>query len=220
MFIIKETNMSNIYQAPILITEQYLKQYSPIPNNFKWDDILPFIPIAEEVWVAPILGRKLYNELLTEVSENNVSGEHATLLLKIYPYLSMAIVYESMPFLAHHISEKGITAGHSDNSEPISSSELSNMQNHIRTQLEVLKKMLKQFLNEHKECFPSYDVDYSDCSCDNNDCDAFALFLWNSERIDVNNDRWLRYYNFYKELKHRPNSNVRLYSNKRLFPYL
>ena len=80
--------------------------------------------------------------------------------------------------------------------------------------------MLKQFLNEHKECFPSYDVDYSDCSCDVNDCDAFMLFQWGSERIDVNNDRWLRYYNFYKELKHRPNSNVRLYSNKRLFPYL
>lgn len=212
--------MNNIYKTPILITEEYLKQYSPIPNNFNWDDILPFIPIAEEVWVAPILGRKLYNELLEQVQLNEISGENSTLLLKLYPYLSMAIVYESMPFLAHHISEKGITAGHSDNSTPISSNDLSNMQNHIRTSLEVLKKMLRQFLNDHSNCFPLYQTDSTDCNCDIDACDAFALFLWNDNKIDINNQHWLKYYNFYKEMKNRPNANIRLYSNKRIFPYL
>lgn len=212
--------MSNIYQTPILITEEYFKTYSPIPNNYNWDDIVPFIPIAEEIWIVDILGRKLYKELLEQVSNNEVSGENSTLLLKLYPYLSMAIIYESMPFIAYSITEKGITKGKSENSEPISNSELSNMQNHIRTELEVLKRMLKHFLNDNKECFPLYDADGSDCNCNVNDCDAFALFIWNSERLDIENQRWLRYYNFYNELKHKPNANIRLYSNKRIFPYL
>ena len=184
--------MNESYLPHLWITEEYLKAYSPIPNNFNWDDIRPFVPIAEEVWVVDILGRALYNELIEQVAANNISGENSTLLLKIYPYLSMAIVYESMPFLAHHISEKGITAGKSENSEPITNIELTNIQNHLRTQLEVLKKMLKQFLNEHKECFPSYDVDDSDCSCDINDCEYFSLFVWNSERLDIQNQKWLK----------------------------
>lgn len=212
--------MNEVYLNPILIDFKYFTAYSPVPTNYNWDDIVPFVPIAEEIWVVDVLGRKLYNELLEEVKENKVSGENSTLLLKLYPYLSMAIVYESMPFLAYNISEKGITKGKSENSEPITNIELTNVQNHLRTQLEVLKKMLKQFLNEHKECFPSYDVDDSDCSCDINDCEYFSLFVWNSERLDIQNQKWLKWYNFYNQIKNKPNANVRLYSNKRMFPYI
>ena len=62
----------------------------------------------------------------------------------LYPYLSIAIVYESLPFIANHISEKGITKNSSDNSEPISNTELTNIQNHLRTQLEFLKMNFKK----------------------------------------------------------------------------
>ena len=212
--------MADIYLNPILIDFNYFSAYSPVPTNYNWEDIRPFVSIAEEVWLVDILGRKLYNELLEQVANNNLTGENSTLLLKIYPYLSMAIVYESMPFLAYNINEKGITKGKSDNSEPVTNTEITNVQNHIRTQLEVLKKMLKSFLHEHKECYPNFDADDSDCTCDIDDCGDFAVFLWNSERLDIQNERWMKWYNFYNQLKHRPNANVRLYSNKRMFPYL
>lgn len=205
--------MADIYLNPTLIDFNYFSTYSPVPNNFNWDDIRPFVNIAEEIWVVDIIGRKLYNELLEQVSINEISGENSTLLLKIYPYLSMAVIFESLPFLAYHISEKGITAGKSDNSEPISNVELVNMQNHIRTQLEVLKKMLKTFLNEHSECYPLYNADDTNCGCDDIDeCGAFALFLWNSEKISIN--RELKWYNFYQKMKNRPNANLRIFSNK------
>lgn len=126
----------------------------------------------------------------------------------------MAIVFESLPFIAFHISEKGITAGKSDNSEPISSSELSNMQNHIRTELEVLKSMLKKWLNEHAECYPLYNSDTNDCNCNLDDCSAFALFAWGKERLSINEERNLKWYAFYNNLRHKPNSNLRMYSNK------
>lgn len=197
----------------ILITEQYLKEFSPIPNNYNWNDILPFIPIAEQIWVVDIIGKKLYDELLEQVADNNVNGTNATLLLKIYPYLAMAILYEALPFINAHISEKGITLNDSENSKSISSSELSNMQNHIRTQLEVLKKMLKEFLNEHAECFPLYTKDECvSCSTSMNDCDAFALFAWNSNTIE--RDKYIKWYNYFNIIKQQPNSNNRLYSNK------
>jgi hypothetical protein len=204
--------MADIYLNPTLIDFSYFSAYSPVPNNFNWDDIRPFVSIAEEVWVVDILGRKLYNELLEQVQNNNLTGENSTLLLKIYPYLSMAIVFESMPFLAYNITEKGVTKGKSDNSEPISNSELINMQNHIRTQLEVLKRMLKNFLNENSDCYPLFKSDDDCCTTtDIDDCGAFALFLWNANRIDVH--REMKWYNFYQKMKQNPNANIRLYSN-------
>lgn len=204
--------MADIYLNPTLIDFSYFSAYSPVPTNYNWDDIRPFVSIAEEVWVVDILGRKLYNELLEQVQNNNLTGENSTLLLKIYPYLSMAIVFESMPFLAYNITEKGVTKGKSDNSEPISNSELINMQNHIRTQLEVLKRMLKNFLNENSDCYPLFKSDDDCCTTtDIDDCGAFALFLWNANRIDVH--REMKWHNFYQKMKQNPNANIRLYSN-------
>lgn len=204
--------MADIYLSPTLIDFSYFSAYSPVPTNYNWDDIRPFVSIAEEVWVVDIVGRKLYNELLEQVQNNNLTGENSTLLLKIYPYLSMAIVFESMPFLAYNITEKGVTKGKSDNSEPISNSELINMQNHIRTQLEVLKRMLKNFLNENSDCYPLFKSDDDCCTTtDIDDCGAFALFLWNANRIDAH--REMKWYNFYQKMKQNPNANIRLYSN-------
>lgn len=204
--------MADIYLSPTLIDFSYFSAYSPVPTNYNWDDIRPFVSIAEEVWVVDIVGRKLYNELLEQVQNNNLTRENSTLLLKIYPYLSMAIVFESMPFLAYNITEKGVTKGKSDNSEPISNSELINMQNHIRTQLEVLKRMLKNFLNENSDCYPLFKSDDDCCTTtDIDDCGAFALFLWNANRIDVH--REMKWYNFYQKMKQNPNANIRLYSN-------
>lgn len=199
-----------MFESKILITEEYLKLYSPIPNNYNWDDIKPFIPIAQEIWVSDILGRPLYNELLEQVSNNEVSGENATLLLKLYPYLSIAIVYESLPFIANHISEKGITKNSSDNSEPISNTELTNIQNHLRTQLEFLKMNFKKWLNEHAECYVLYNIDNCNSNCNIDDCDAFSLFQWNTNRLNISDKKYL---NKYYKMKNKPNSNNRLFSS-------
>ena len=125
--------MSDILYTINLINEEYLKAYSPIPVNFNYDEIRPFVTVAERIWVSDIIGCDLYEELLSQVEKDEISEENSTLLLKIYPYLAMAVTYEALPFIAYHFSEVGITAGKSDNSEPITNAQLTNIQNHLRT---------------------------------------------------------------------------------------
>lgn len=155
--------MSDIYLNPILITEEYLKAYSPIPNNFDWSDLRPFISIAESVHIVPIIGKALHKELLDQIVDNEVTDINSTLLLKIYPLLSMAVVYEAAPFLTAHISAKGISKGKSDNADSIDFKELNDLQNHIKSELAVLKTQLKEWLDEHNDCYPLYP--FEDCCC-------------------------------------------------------
>lgn len=155
--------MANIYLPNILITEEYLKAYSPIPDNYDWTDLRPFIPIAESVHIMEIIGKPLYEELLEEVATNKVTDVNSTLLLKIYPLEAIAIVYEGLPFIHAHLSDKGITIGKSDNSESITKEELSNITNHLLSQMEVLKKQLKAFLDDNADCFPLYKIDEDCC---------------------------------------------------------
>lgn len=208
--------MADIFTPSTLINEEYLKAYSPIPLNFSIEAIRPFIPIAEETWIVPIIGRALYTELLKEVSENDISDVNSSLLVKIYMLESMAILYESLPFIRSHISEVGITLGKSDNSDSVSSSDMSNLINHLRSQLEVLKTMLKEFLSENKDCYPLYRAEDCDTCQGTDPCDDFMLLLWNTRELSsVGSQRDIYWLSLYQTIKDRPNIDTRLYSNKR-----
>lgn len=209
--------MSEIYITPCLINQDYLKAYSPIPINFNWEDIRAYANIAEEIWIVPIIGRALYDELINQIQDNNVTDINSTLLIKIYMLEAIAITYEALPFIRSHISEVGITLGKSDNSDSISSNDFTNLLNHLRNQIEVLKDMLKSFLEKHKECYPLYRGNDDECSsCNENDeCFNFMLTLWNSQDIaSYDNERNIFYYSLYQRMKNRPNADVKLYSNK------
>lgn len=200
--------MSNIYYTQNLINNEYLAAYSPLPVNYNFDEIRPFITIAESIWVVDILGKKLYNELLKQVEDNNITEANSTLLLKIYPYLAMAVTYEALPFIAHHFSEKGITNGKSDNSEPISNVQMVNIQNHVRTELEVLKRLLKEFLEDNKDSYPLYAT--HNCTYSNDEC-VWVDMVWNG--IDASAVRDMRWRSLKKNILNSPNANLRLYSN-------
>lgn len=156
--------MSNIYKIPVLITDDYIKEYSPLPLNFDYDSIRPFIPIAESVWIVPIIGKALYQELLDEVQENNVSDVNATLLINIYQLEAEAIVFEALPFIWANLTEKGITIGKSDSSSSITIQDLNSLQNHLKSQITVLKERLKEFLEDNKECYPLYSSTVDCCN--------------------------------------------------------
>lgn len=147
-----------------LINDEYYKTYSPIPNNYNLDEIRPFFKVAEHLWILPILGRPLYEHLLEEVADNQVSPENATLLLKIYPFLSLAITYEALPFVAYHFTEVGITKGKSDNSDSVSINDMNYVNNKLRTQVETLKNELVHFLREFGDNYPLYRPEDS-CEC-------------------------------------------------------
>ena len=73
--------MADIYLNPTLIDFSYFSAYSPVPTNYNWEDIRPFVNIAEEVWIVDIIGRELFTELLELVLSNTITGENPTLQL-------------------------------------------------------------------------------------------------------------------------------------------
>ena len=148
--------MADIVEVQTLITEEYFKTYSPISDNYNIKDIKPYFHVAEKLWIEPIIGTPLYEELLDEVEKDEVTPENATLLLNIYPLLAFAIVYESLPFVGYHLSQVGITKGKSENSEPVSINDVNYISTQLRNQCETMKMLLKKFLDEHAEHYPLY----------------------------------------------------------------
>lgn len=197
-----------------LINEKYFKAYCPVPMNFNMEEILPFFNVAEELWLIDVLGVPLYNELLQQVNDNQVTELNSTLLLKIYPYLSFAICYEALPFIGYHFSEVGVTKGKSENSDSVSINDMNYISNTLRTQVELLKRYLKKFLDDNAALYPLYTPTSGCCECK---CEDNTEMIWNYYFFngEMNKYEWERYLLHCMMKKDVPNPHVQVYSTPR-----
>ena len=206
--------MADIVEVQTLITEDYFKAYSPIPDNYNIKEIKPYFHVAEKLWIEPIIGMPLYEELLDEVEKNEVTPENATLLLNIYPLLAFAITYESLPFVGYHLSQVGITKGKSEISEPVSINDVNYISTQLRNQCETMKKLLKKFLDENAEHYPLYYADNTvECNCDN-DCEWDWIYHYYTDGT-YDKYQWQRNVAEHRMRKFKPNSYNQLYSTRR-----
>lgn len=151
-----------------IINEKYFKEYSPIPLNYNMKELKNYIKVAQEIWVRPLIGSELLDEIEEQVKNNEVSEENATLLTDggLWQYLCYGTCLEGLPFIWANISEVGITLGKSDNSDSVTLKDLTYIQQHLRNQVEVLKDQLKKWICEHAAYYPKADL----CSCNCDGC--------------------------------------------------
>lgn len=206
--------MADIVEVQTLITEEYFKTYSPIPDNYNIKEIKPYFHVAEKLWIEPIIGMPLYEELLDEVEKDEVTPENATLLLNIYPLLAFAITYESLPFVGYHLSQVGITKGKSEISEPVSINDVNYISAQLRNQCETMKKLLKKFLDENAEHYPLYYADNNaECNCDD-ECGWDWIYHYYTDGT-YDKYQWQRSVAEHRMRKFKPNSYNQLYSTRR-----
>ena len=159
----------------MIITDKYLKQYSPLPLNFNLDEVRNYVSVAEKLWVIGVIGEDLYDEINEQVETNTLTPENGTALVEaIYPYLAYATVYEALPMLWARITEVGVVKGHSDNSDSLELKDMTYVSNHLRAQVEVLKDYCKKWLCEHQESFPLLNCCLCGCSCCNDNAKLTA----------------------------------------------
>lgn len=211
--------MAELVELETLITEDYFKQYSPIPDNYNIKEIKPYFNVAESMWIEPIIGTPLYQELLEQVAEDNVTPENATLLLHIYPLESFAICYEALPFITYHFSEVGATKGHSENSDSVSINDVNFISAHLRSQCEVMKSMLKKFLDEHRDLYPLYygddiiDPECAKCKCKDYD---WVQQYFNGGYGITDKYEWLRMIARHKMDSFKPKPYAQVYTTRRM----
>lgn len=155
--------MSNI------INKKLLAQYSPLPINYDFSEIMNYVPVAQLIWVRPLIGNELMDELEQQVEDNELTPENQALMTEgmLLQFLSYATCLEGLPFIWSRFNEIGITKAKTDTAENISLKDLTYIQQHLRNQTEYLKETVKKYICEHIEYFPSADCCACGCSCCN-----------------------------------------------------
>lgn len=171
----------------MIINQKYLKEYGLFPRNYDLTEAMQYVPVAEALWVIPIIGDDLYLEIQGQVDANEVSEENATLLTEggLYRLEAMAVLYEMLPMAWASLSEVGITLGHSDNSDSLSLKDMTYVEGHLKRQLAVLEDFTKGWLKAHASSFPLWkDPSCSSC-CVKKEKGSTNSGLYSTPRVDT-----------------------------------
>ncbi|KAA6343665.1 hypothetical protein EZS27_008670 [termite gut metagenome] len=145
---------NNIYQPTLFITEELFKLNSPISANMEIVEFIPFISFAQDLYIIPILGTPLSDELKQQIEEDEVSEANAELIIKLSKGLSFYSVYCAAPFLWSSFLSKGITIRNSENSTSINNNDLAYIRNILKSDAEAFNNQFINFLCEKRNDYP------------------------------------------------------------------
>lgn len=119
-----------------LINEDLFKQNSPIKDDTVIDKFAPYIVLVQAMYIKPLLGIPLYEELQTQIKAasvvpapdpNPICPANQALIIEIAPALSFYAVYQGLPFHWASLVNKGVTILESENSKGVAINDIAQL---------------------------------------------------------------------------------------------
>ncbi len=159
--------MAEIY----LIQQSDIQKYHPI-GDLPQGRIDPFIISAQELDLKPVLNESLYYDFITKYTttgdpmysayQNLLNGTTYTYSGQTiqYPGIKQMLVFYTLsrfiPLNQINITRYGIVQKKNEQSEPISTTQLTYVVNNLRAQAMSYQNQLEQFLLQNQTIYPLY----------------------------------------------------------------
>jgi len=143
----------------LIIGENYLKSVSIIEDNADMKAITPTIQYVQQVYIKSLLGTRLYDQILSQISTNTVSALNTTLLDNyVIPCMLYYILSECTPVFKYRYANKGIMIKNSDNSQPADLQEIQFLMDKWKNNAEALAEICTKYLVSESTDYPLYDA--------------------------------------------------------------
>lgn len=131
----------------IMMGENYLKQASIINDNADMKVITPTIEDVQRLYIEDLLGTRLYNQILSQISTNTVSSANQTLLdTYVLPCMKYYVLCECTPVFKYRYMNKGIMIKSSENSSAADMQEIMYFMDKWKNNAEKLAQKCTKFL--------------------------------------------------------------------------
>lgn len=133
------------------------KELAGISGNT--DDFLvtPMIANNQRIYIEPILGTALYNELVTQITNSTLTVLNTTLLNEyIIPCLVNYVKSEAAISLNFKLTNKAVTSKNSENSSPVTKDESIYLMQHWKKDAEYYAERITKYLHENSTSYPLF----------------------------------------------------------------
>ena len=141
----------------LLITVDDIKEVTSISKNIQPDLLEPYILVAEEFYVYPILGQALVSEIKNQLTGNTLTKDNINLL---NGYIKRLVAYgaweQYLPFSASKTTQKGEQILNSNFSQSVDAQTFSTKRQNLKSQVTIYQSRLQRFLNQNETTYPLY----------------------------------------------------------------
>lgn len=99
----------------LMISIKTLKDSYLIDDNLSDKYILPVIKKGQDFIIRPLLGEKLYSQIIEEIENNNLTEYSEDILNKIEPILAYYVMSEVVYSTAYKLKNEGLESNDSSN---------------------------------------------------------------------------------------------------------
>lgn len=138
------------------VTENYLKNNTPITKNVDVNDVMPYVATQSRLRIAPILGKYFYDDILTKYNAQTLSADEETLVEYIQPVIAWFSAEDAVFGLTYQLKNKGIQQQFGDYSQAVSQSDMSFIMDHYNQKAQIYEKDLIAWLIDNKDLFPNF----------------------------------------------------------------
>ena len=142
--------------ASLLISENYLKEYTNINKNVDMTILTPILQEVQDFYIIPLLGSNLYNEVLGQVTTSTVTALNQTLLDLVVPCMLHYAKMEAMPDMKYRLMNKGVMIKNSENSSAADLSEIQFLMDRSKNKAEIYAQRVTNYLNRYVSSYPLY----------------------------------------------------------------
>lgn len=139
------------------ISVTYLKDNTPINENLDDKLLKSSIKEAQEIYIRDVIGSGIYDELQDQAYNGTLTNDNTTLLDKyIAPCLKYYTLTESMLPMTFKFMNKTVASRNSENATPITTQELTMIEQRYRDKAEYYAERLRDFLRENPTIYPKF----------------------------------------------------------------
>ena len=141
----------------LFLNPTQMKANNFLDENIDEKYIRVAIEVAQQMWIEPIIGSGIYDELQTQINAGTLTALNTTLLTDhIQPAMEYWTLYELVEPLLYKFNNKNIAKKNSDNSSPIELNEAVHLKNKFKNIAEYKTERLRLYLIENETDYPLY----------------------------------------------------------------
>lgn len=142
----------------LLIAKTDIAKYTSLDGNLDYDKILPYIKIAQDIWVQQYTGTNLLNKIKTDIVAGTLSGVYLALTRDyLKPMLIHWTMVEYLPFAAYQISNNGVYQKEAESSQIASKESIDSLVEKEKRTAQHYSQRFIDYINFHLSDFPEYN---------------------------------------------------------------
>ena len=146
-------------QHTLFISTDRLKKDSALGGSVDDNLLLPYILMAQDRYILPVLGTDLNDKLISDIQGSSLSGVYLTLLQTyIQPALVQFGFATVLPFLRLRMVNNSIVTMSSEQGSSVSHEELKPLINASMDQAEFYRERLIDYIRNNTSSFPEYST--------------------------------------------------------------